>query len=293
MRRIKLKEKMIFLISHFIHYNIKVMDKDTSLKLVREKNLSVIRFGDGEFDIMRGKSIPYQKYSSVLARSMNSIILNGSTKEILVCLPDVFCKMNRYSKECKTFYYRKFFYQNRKILKNIVNTRNIYGSTFISRPYIDLEDKTGSAKYFHNLKKIWNNRDILIVEGKYTRSGEGNDLFNNAKSIKRIICPSKNSYEKINAIEKAIKDNAENRLILLMLGPTAKIIIFNLKKDKKVDNQLIDIGHIDTEYEWFKRGVVTRVQIPHKHTAEYNNSDNDISIVKDEKYLNEIVEVIN
>ena len=50
------------------------------------------------------------------------------------------------------------------------------------------------------MKKIWDERDVLIIEGYFTRCGIGNDLFNNSKSIKRILCPPKNAflvYEKI------------------------------------------------------------------------------------------------
>ena len=42
----------------------------------------------------------------------------------------------------------------------------------------------------------------MIVEGKKTKLGMGNDLFNNAKDIKRIICPAQNAYEKLNEMEQ-------------------------------------------------------------------------------------------
>lgn len=43
-----------------------------------------------------------------------------------------------------------------------------------------------------------------------------------------------------------IRENAEDRLVLLMLGPIAKVIVDDLQD---LDNQLIDLGHIDSEYE--------------------------------------------
>ena len=62
-------------------------------------------------------------------------------------------------------------------------------------------------------------KDLLIVEGETSRSGVGNDLFDNAHSIKRIICPARDAYAYIEQIQQAIIQHAENRLILLMLGP--------------------------------------------------------------------------
>ena len=143
--------------------------------------------------------------------------------------------------------------------------------------------------YFKELKQIWEKKELLIIEGKYTRSGEGNDLFSNASSISRIVCPSKDAFSKIDLIEDAIKRNCTNKLVLLMLGPTAKLIVDDFKD---FSNQFIDLGHIDSEYEWFKMGTSDKVKIPHKHTAEFNNADDQVDLIKDSKYNNEIIEVI-
>ena len=70
-----------------------------------------------------------------------------------------------------------------------------------------------------------------------------------------------------------------------MLGPTAKVIVSDLAGIK---NQMIDIGHIDSEYEWFLRGDLVRTKIPNKHTAEFN-LDTDIVLADDPKYASEIV----
>ena len=43
---------------------------DESLDLILQDNKSVIRFGDGEFDLIRGASIPYQTYDSELANRL-------------------------------------------------------------------------------------------------------------------------------------------------------------------------------------------------------------------------------
>ena len=167
----------------------------------------------------------------------------------------------------------------------MAKTANIYSNTFVSRPYINYRDKSNSAGWFKRLKQIWQGRDLLIVEGALTRSGVGNDLFADAKSVKRILCPSKDSYQQIDQIKQVIRDNAENRLILLMLGPTAKVIVDDLQD---LSNQMIDIGHIDSEYEWFKMGATYKVKLDNKHTAEFN-FDEDISAVHDQTYQNEIV----
>lgn len=139
------------------------------------------------------------------------------------------------------------------------------------------------------MKQLWSGRDLLIVEGALTRLGVGNGLFTNTKSIKRIIAPSKNAYQKIDQIEQMIRENAEDRLVLLMLGPTAKVIVDDLQD---LDNQLIDLGHIDSEYEWFKIGATYKVKLKNKHTAEFNFDEN-IEAVHDQTYENELAKLSN
>ena len=158
----------------------------------------------------------------------------------------------------------------------------------MSRPYIDLADKSTVTGYFDRLKSLWDNRDVLIVEGKTTGSGVGNDLFDNAKSLVRIIGPSKNAYRAIDRIESKIEEYGKNKLILLMLGPTAKVISYHLYKK---GYWLIDIGHIDSEYEWYKLGAVEKVKLPNKHTAEHNY-DQDIVFDHDQVYESQIVATV-
>lgn len=271
-------------------YQIKVLNNEETLNEVISKKASLVRFGDGEFDLMRGISIPYQVYDPDLAKQIKSLIMKGSTPELLVGLPDVFENMNRYNENCKYFYEHFFFPNNSEVFPKIEEQYNVYVSTFFSRPYIDVEDKNQASIYFEHLKKLWENRDVLIVEGKYSRSGEGNDLFTKAKSIKRIICPSKNAYQKKTAIEAEIMKYGSGKLILLMLGPAAKIIVSDLYQI--LDAQMIDIGHIDSEYEWMKMGATHKVKIPHKHTAEFNNDDDKVQLEQDPAFNQEILSTI-
>lgn len=163
-----------------------------------------------------------------------------------------------------------------------------YGSTFLSRPYIDLADKTVSEKHFQELKDFFSNKDILIVEGIYSRSGVGNDLFQGAMSVERIICPSRNAYSKYGVILNAVRRHGENKLILLMLGPTAKVLAYDLAFE---GYWAVDIGHIDSEYEWYKRGVNQKIKLANKHTAEFN-FDEYIDLQDDDIYSGEIVEIL-
>lgn len=272
------------------NYNIKVLDKEKTLKILLDQHASIIRFGDSELDLIRGESIPYQNYVPELAGQLKELLLRGSNRRMLVGMSDVFERLDRYTPDCQAFYRDVYFPKNQALLKEIEEQYNLYASTFFSRPYIDWVDKGKSKEYFASLRSLWQDRDLLIVEGKYSRSGEGNDLFANSKSIKRIICPPNNAWERKNVIEDEIIKHAGNRLVLLMLGPTAKVIVADLLS--QIPNQLIDMGHIDSEYEWMKMGATTKVKIPHKHTAEHNYDDPQVELENDDSFNQQIITTI-
>lgn len=263
---------------------ISVLSIDQSLDYLLEKGASVVRFGDGEMDLVAGRSIVYQDFDPELSARLREIMSMESDEHLMICLPDVFTGLERYSIDAQNFWSLNHLPHFLEKYKNICRAP-WYGSTFISRPYIDLEDKTPSAGYFAKLKQLWQDKDLLIVEGETSRSGVGNDLFDGARSIKRIICPSRNAYSKLEAIKQAVREHADNRLILTMLGPTAKVLVYDLVQE---GYRALDIGHIDSEYEWFQMGATHKVKLSHKHTAEHN-FDQDIEFRDDQAYDSQIV----
>ena len=254
-----------------------------SLTYIKKNHASVVRFGDGEIDLMTGHSIPYQTHNDKLAKKLKQILQTKSDENLLVCLPDVFSNMERYNQNAQIFWEGHFLKYSNFYLDNCNSP--FYGSTFISRPYIDLVDKSVSETYFSSLKELWKEKDLLIVEGATSRSGVGNDLFSEASSIKRIICPSKNAFQYYDEIFQKIKKHGKDRLILIMLGPTAKILVSDLARQ---GYQAIDLGHIDSEYEWYEMGATYKVKLTNKHTAEFNH-DEGIELELDQKYQQQII----
>ena len=67
---------------------------------------------------------------------------------------------------------KKIFNQyNRAVFEPLIQH---YG---VKTPYIDLVDKSHAKDYFAKMKQLWQDHDLLIVEGKYSRSGEGMTCF--------------------------------------------------------------------------------------------------------------------
>ena len=270
-------------------YNI-ISDEKTVDKIVDEK-YSLCRYGDGEIKWMLGiKQKSFQNDNDDLRRKLLEILCEPNNSKVLIAIPLALNNLNDLTISASS-YWMRFIVKYHKRWESIISKEKEYSNTNITRPYMDYKNKNHNImkNKFENLKCIWNDRNVIIVEGKYSRLGVTNDLFKNTKSIKRIICPSFNAFDKYNEICLSILNNySKNDLILISLGPTATIISYELSK-KNI--QCIDIGHIDVEYEWFLEGSKDKTSISGKFVNEAQNKQK-IEDVEDEKYYKQIIDTI-
>lgn len=81
---------------------------------------------------------------------------------------------------------------------------------------------------------------MFIVEGAGTRLGIGNDLLDEALSVKRIVCPIKDAFSKYDEILKECLKMPKDSLFIMALGPTATVLAEDLTNN---GYRALDIGH--------------------------------------------------
>lgn len=263
-------------------------DKETVDKIITQ-GMSLSRFGDGEFMWMSGERLDsFQDYTEQLAEDLRNSFQSRNPK-LLIGIP--YGIFN--SKECNLYakMHWKIIKQDFLVkLEKFVDFNRVYCNASITRPYIDYKRYEFSEKAFKNLTRIWDGRDIVIVEGERTKLGMGNDLFDNALSIKRILCPAINAYNKIDEIKKSIRKNVNKETMILgALGPTASILAAQLTEE---GYQFIDIGHIDIEYMWYLKKVLLRVPIEGKYVNESGSKECSCFYDCDKKYIDSIIDKI-
>ena len=268
------------------HRPPQIMSCEETVKYILETGCSVARFGDAELKLVSGKNVIYQVSTPAIRARLNEVL--GSDKEnLLVCLPSVFSdeQLKPYNSSTVRFWKKHLAKCRKHWYKNLIDGKT-YGNAFISRNYMNLKDKQeGVAEYFELVKKLWENRDIIIVEGEKSRLGMGNDLFDNAKSVRRILGPSTQSFYKYDRILNEIKKQDKKALFILAMGPTASVLPIDLCD---LGYQVIDMGNIDTEYEWFKMGATRKTPIKDKMVYEAG-AGRGVGEVDDEKYNSEII----
>lgn len=267
--------------------SLHILDSFESIKYIIDHQCSVSRYGDGELSFFWGVKEGYQDVDDRLVTELKHVLQSTDAPNHVVGIPYYLKNVDGTVKVTRTFW-GDFVCKFGKHLRPYLDDNCTYIDTQISRFYIEYHDRERSTQQLNLLKKIWDGRDVVIVEGAQSRTGVGNDLYDNAKSLQRILGYSKNAFshydEMLRAITLHVKPE-EKKLILLSYGPTATILAYDLAK---LGYQAVDIGHLDIEYEWYRRGTGHGGKVEGKYTNEAKDGEL-VSECRDVKYLSQII----
>lgn len=273
------------------NHRLNIMPPEETIEYILQHKCSIARFGDGEFELVLQPDIDlgFQNRSAALAAKLEAV-LGSRDPKLLVCIPLALNTIRGRTKHSRMFWYSwsKRNDQHHRIVdltRAKGNGSYRFGDSQITRGYLAFQNDQIAEKTFFQMRKLWADRDLMIVEGEKTRLGIGNDLFSNARSIKRVLCPATNAFDRYDAIIDTVRSVWNGELILLALGPTATVLAADLTS---LGMQALDIGHVDIEYEWFLRGAKGHEQIPGKFTNEASGG-NVVESCDDAQYMQQII----
>ena len=273
---------------------LEVMNVEETLNEVFDKKKTIIRFGDGELRILSGTGdTAFQRKSSSLQERLNEVLKDVYKKagddKILLCMPGALSDTPReYSLEpaARQFWF-EFLVKNFFSLKRLFFRYSgiVFGDASFTRPYMDTKDREYASRVFSRIKNELTGKSVLIIEGRLSRFGVGNDLLSGAKSVRRILGPEVNAFDKYDVLLKRARKEKGVDAVILALGPAAKILSYDLSQ---AGFWCLDLGHIDIEYEWFMLGSTKRVPVNNKYVNESSKkfvSDGSLN----EEYVQQIV----
>jgi glycosyltransferase family protein len=255
--------------------------------LANQKSIS--RYGDGELRLMLQKGqIIFQPENAELSERLKEV-LSSNLDNLIIGLPGPLCTVKNENLNSR-FFWIGFINLYGNLLSKYLDPKRSYGNAGISRFYIGAIDKTKSERILVSLRKIWDKKDLLIIEGEFSRMGVGNDLFDNATSLQRIVCPAEDAFAKYDDILKSAKYYGKDKLILMALGPTATILSYDLAKS---GFWAVDIGHVDVEYMWMLAKTVKKIPIKGRYVSEARGEkDFEIPEAYSDFYYNSIIDTI-
>lgn len=266
--------------------NPQIMNTTESLKLILENKHSIARFGDGEFNLIRGVDLGFQKADTTLTNKLVEIF-EQRVERLEIGIPDVFEGVSEYNDKAARFW-RAYMGMHRGELIRLIDLDRIYLNTNMTRFWSGYKEKKSVNEIISLYKKIWKDRKVVFVEGELTRMGVGNDLFAEAASIKRILCPATNAWEQYDKILSTILglNMDQDTLYILALGPTATVLAYDLIQ---YGFQALNLGHIDIQYEYSLRNAKEKIAIEGKYVNENIAGRKVSDSIVDNKYKNSII----
>jgi glycosyltransferase family protein len=250
----------------------KVASVEETLEELLNTERSLARFGDGEFGMMFSDfQLGFQQRDDRMIERLKEV-LASQEPNLMIGLQNVFGMLGAHPGK-----FRAWAGEMRDHMNPFLNAEQQYYDTIVTRV-------CSSKEHFLKLKKLWQGKKVVTIEGNMCRLGIGNDLFDNVASLRRILAPAEcafSAYDRI--LEEALKIEKDT-LFLIALGPTATILAHDLCL---AGYRALDIGHLDICYELFLRKEPHMVAIEGKYVNEA--SYRSPAACTDPTYLSQII----
>ena len=231
--------------------HIKVYTIEETIEELIHSEKSMVRFGDGEITMIRGRSLQLQQVEPEIIEGLKRLI-QYEHEGMIVAIPAIFDDLSIYRKGSRQFWKDHLFF-SRKIYEKYCNPERTYYNSYISRFYYPFENKNLCDEWAMKIRQIWKDKNVVVIEGEKTHNGVGNNLLDTAKSVVRILGPSSNAYEYLDEIMEACRSYPRDSLFLVSLGIAAKFLTEKLFLE---GYRALDIGNLDMEYEWYTRRAI-------------------------------------
>lgn len=269
------------------HYPRFEPQEETVRKIV-EEGMSMARFGDGEFSIMG--HVERQKFQHLDDRLAKRLIevLHSHRPDLIIAVADNYGSLSKYNENGAGGIRLYMTPETRLLHESLLEWDRVYADAYLTRFYALYGDNMtdAPARRLANLRRMWEGRHVITVEGAETRLGVGNDLFDQAASFRRILAPATSSFDRYDELlEAALISAADDTLFLLAVGPSSGVLAYDLTCQ---GYQALDIGHLDLEYEWFRAGKGERVAVPTRYNNEWLGGD-QVEPIHDPVYESQVI----
>lgn len=195
-----------------------------------------------------GHSIPFQRYDSNLADALKRVLKNDNDRMYVGINYSFFNSTKNLPDLARRFHFqcaKKY----RDILLKYIDSNKEYISAGFNQVYIGLNE-FDFGDYYLRVKQLFANRELVIIAGRGVLNNIEYDVFELAKSKEYIFYKNTDAYDDYDDIVNRVMKIAPDKVILLILGPCSKALVYELSKKGRM---VWDIGHLAKDYDWFMR----------------------------------------
>lgn len=212
-----------------------VISEAKTLDLILDGH-SIARYGDGEFNIVKGGNCVSQLYDATMQEELQAILRSGD-RQCLIGIPS----MNPLGPKAANWgKYRESY-------ARFLRPTKVYYSAFITRP--DSAPWINTAEYFDKIESLWRDQEVTLVYGTDRSLSPRFAPMQSAKQIVEVKCARRDAYAEIDILEKQVRLVGTER-VLLCCGPTATCLAYRLAQ---AGHHAIDLGHIAMFWRLYAR----------------------------------------
>jgi len=230
-----------------------VMTTTKTLDYLIKNRASLARFGDGEFNLCLGEDIQFQKANSKLQEKLLEILRYESDEKLLVAIPEFNSKTNNIENLIgELSFWEHYWYKRYENLSGFFINRS-FGNANISRNSVFLENP------LTEIKKLWENRNVVFVIGLKSRFEIKDELFDNCKSQLIVTTAPLNAFNSYDSLLEGCMNLKKDSLFLISCGPTATVLAYDLAMN---GYQALDIGHLSNCYDQYLGKIESPEKLP-------------------------------
>lgn len=231
---------------------LNVLDETETVDLLAREPKSFARYGDGEVDVMKGKSVPFQNYDADLAYKMKEQLIRKRDDLYIGLNSSYFQSPIKYSERNRKFY-RLYGTPLRRYFNEICDKDNVYLDACCFCGYFRQGDSFDLDNHFKKVKALFKDKPIAIVCGEGILDKLEYDLFEYCSDKIVIDAPKRNAFEKYDSIiAEIVQKVPKDYLVCAILGMTATVLVGDLAKEGYI---AWDIGHAPQDYDAYMQNV--------------------------------------
>ncbi|WP_169304026.1 GT-D fold domain-containing glycosyltransferase [Arthrobacter sp. CAU 1506] len=220
-----------------------------TIETVRDRKLSLARYGDGEFKLMfrLEHDTQFQRNSTQVFQALNDVVLHAmdNPDKLLVGLP------HPHRDKYWTNFYSQFSGQ---IIKRF-EALPVVGNSQATRPI--LFHACGPAAV-DAWRSVWEGLDVTVVTGRGSRFEMVPELFDNIRSSTFEYSEPRHAFDDLPRLLKVLEGSTSD-LVLISLGQAGTVLASELAMRGQ---WALDIGHLSNSYNQIYKGAVRPEQLP-------------------------------
>lgn len=230
--------------------SLTILDAEATVDTLLKNNKSFARFGDGEINLMMGRSIPFQDYHEELANKLYEV-MTSNREDLYIGLNYGYFHISNSQPE----FVRKFRLTVGKQFADFCiehgNEARIYLDAAFNLVYMGTIDGN-YEQYYQRVKELFRAKDVVVFAGEGTLKNIKYDILELAAKKDYIYGPGKNSYKAYDDLLEKAKACSKDQLLLFAIGPTSKVLVYELTCRGYL---AWDIGHLFKDYDSYRKKV--------------------------------------